>query len=370
MTDYREPKGEDDVFTRTKTDSKSPTAIRVSQTAPCQQRLQIQLSTAAIQPVRDVVLKEFQREAVIAGFRKGKAPQDLVERRYVSEIREETLRRLTRQVFEQATTEHQLKPVGPFEVTKMEFDEATRLELEANVEVEPEFPLADYRGMRLAQPPVTVTTADIEQALTQLQESAAELVPTEDGTDKAKRIPTLDDAFAKDVGFEDLTKLRAHLEAKLQEQKRAQRSHVLEQALCDELLARHQFEVPPRLVEKQAERLMRDVQARLLMSGTPEEKLNEELQKYTERLKTNAVRLVKLNFILERIAEREKLSLTQDEVVDRLWTLAKRWGKDPAEVKRLLDAQGLWNSVLSSIRQDKTVAWLLSVAYVEAESSA
>ena len=159
--------------------------------------------------------------------------------------------------------------------------------------------------------------------------------------------------------------MRAHLDAKLREQKQAQGKQALEQALCDELLARHQFEVPPRLVTKQTERLSRDFQVRLLLGGFNEEQVKQELAKYTEQLRTNAVRLVKLLFILDRIAEKEAVSVTQDEVVDRLWKLAKRWGKDPAEVRRLLDAQGLWPSVLSSIRQDKTMRLLLDAAQIE-----
>ena len=384
--------------------------IMVSQAAPCQQQLRISLPAIAIHPVRDVVVREFQKEASLAGFRKGKAPRELVERRFPAEIREETIRRLTRQLFEQVTEERQLKPVGPFEVTKLDFDEQKGLELEAQVEVEPEFALADYRGIRLNKPAVTVGAQAIEQALAQLQESMAELVPVprpqasgslaEDpertrgtgeglpaptavgapacpatgvaadrqaGTppQKVKRLPNLDDEFAKDAGFENLQQLRQHLEAKLREQHEAQARQALEQTLCDELLTRHQFEVPPRLVVKHTERLSRDFQVRLLLGGASEEQVKQELATYTEQLRTNAIRLVKLTFILDRIAAKEELSITQDEVVDRLWKLAKRWGKDPAEARRLLDAKGFWPSVVSSIRQDKTISRLLSLAQIE-----
>jgi len=372
--------------------------ISVSQSAPCQHQFHISVPPDAIQPVREAVVQEFQREATLAGFRKGKAPRELVERHYPAEIREETLRRLTRQIFEQVTQERKLKPVGPFEVIRLSFDEAKGLSLEAQVEVEPEFSLAEYRGIRLTQPSVTASPHEFGQALTHLQESMAELVPVpqpqasgslaEDpertrgtgeglpaptavgaqaGTppQKVKRVPNLDDEFAKDVGFETLEQLKAHVEAKLREQKVAEARQALEQALCEELLKRHTFDVPPRLVERQAERLKRDFQVRLLLSGLPEEQAQEKLTTYTEQLRTAASRYVKLAFILERIADREGLSVTQDELVERLWKLAKRWGKDPAEVRRLLDAQGLWPSVHSSIRQEKTTELLLRVAQIE-----
>ncbi|MBI3324543.1 MAG: hypothetical protein HYZ92_04610 [Candidatus Omnitrophica bacterium] len=337
----------------------------MSEPAPCQQKLHIRLAAEAVTPVRDVVLQEFQKEADIAGFRKGRAPKELVARRYPSQIREETVRRLTRQVFEQVTKERHLKPVGPFEVTQLAFDEATGLELEAKVEIEPEFSLADYRGVPLTKAAVAVSSEELERALSSLRESAAELVPAGEGQPKEKRLPNVDDEFAKDVGFENLEELRNHLDAKLREQKAATQHQELEQALCEALLARHQFEVPPGMVEKQAQRLTREFQARLLFSGRSEEQAKAELDKYTEQLRTNAARLVKLAFVLDRIAEKEGISITQDELLERLWKLAKRWGKDPAEVRRLLDERGLWASVLSSIRQDKTVAWLLREAQVK-----
>ena len=356
----------------------APLAVNVSQPGPCQQNLKIRLGAVGIQPVREDVVREFQKEAVLAGFRKGKAPRAIVEQKFLEEIRQETVRRLTRQVFEQVTQERKLKPVGPFEVIKLDFDERQGLALEAQVEVEPEFQLAQYRGLPLKKPAGSVSAQELEQALAQLRESMAQLVPAAEGNpeptpgitegappQKVKQLPDLDDEFAKDAGFETLEALKQHLESKLREQKRQRQEHECEGQLCEELLGRHRLEVPPRLVAKQTERLSRDFQARLLLAGRAEEQAKEELAKYTEQLRTNAVRLVKLAFILDRIAEQEHLSVTQDEVVDRLWKLAKRWGKDPVEVRRLLDAQGLWASVLSSIRQDKTMRLLMDAAHIE-----
>ena len=247
--------------------------VHVTQPGPCQQRVQVNVSVQGVQPVRDVVVQEFQREAVIAGFRKGKAPRRLVEQKFPSEIREETVKRLTRQVLEQVTTERRLKPVGPFEVIKLDFDEGKGLELEAQVEVEPEFTLADYRGIRVQQPAAAVTPDEIDTALAKLRESSAELVPAGEGQPKATRLPGLDDEFAKDVGFENLEQLRHHLEAKLREQKHAQRRQGMEQSVSDTLLARHTFEVPPGLVTKQIDRLTRDFQVRLMLSGRAEEQV-------------------------------------------------------------------------------------------------
>ena len=165
----------------------------------------------------------------------------------------------------------------------------------------------------------------------------------------------------------ELAVLKEHVAAKLLEQQRAAQAQGLEAALCDELLARHPFEVPPRLVAHQTERLTRDFKVRLLLSGVPEEELDGRVTQFAEQLRTSAARHVKLGFILERIAAQESVTVTQDEPVKRLWQLAQRWKKDPAQVRQVFDAQGLWPSVVSAIRQEKTMTVLLSAASITEE---
>jgi FKBP-type peptidyl-prolyl cis-trans isomerase (trigger factor) len=360
------------MFGKSARPSEKPTSpCAVTDTAPCEKALRARVSPEAIAPVRQAVVGEFQRQAALPGFRKGKAPADLVARQYGKEIQEETLHRVTKQVLEQATAAHQLKPVGPFVVTKAEFTEAAGLWLEATVEVEPSFALAGYTHVPIARPSADVSPQDVDQALARLQESMAQMVPVPEPaggateTPKERRVPALDDELAKDLGYETLARLREHVEAKLREQKRAHQAQAMEAQLSEALLARHAFEVPKRLIARQTERLTRDFKVRLLMAGTPEEQLGAEVEKFEAQLRTSAERHVKLGFILDRIAAQEAVTVTQDELVQRLWQLAQRWKKDPAEIRRLFDAEGLWPSLASSIRQEKTMALLLAAAAVE-----
>lgn len=339
--------------------------VAIRDSAPCEKSLKLQVGQEMIAPVRAAVLAEFQKEATLAGFRKGKAPAQLVERQYAQKIHEETLHRVTKQAFEQAAKTHDLKPVGPFEITKADFNEAGGLALEATVEVEPAFTLASYKGLPLKRDRVEVTSQDMDRALAQLQESAAQLVPGQKEGEKERQLPAIDDEWAKDLGFQHLESLKEHVAAKLKEQKQTAQAKALEAALCDELLARHTFEVPPRLVEHQTHRLTRDFKVRLLLSGTSEAQLDVEAAKFAEQLRTSAQRYVKLSFILDRIASQESMTVTQDELVSRLWQLSQRWKKDPAEVRKIFDTEGLWPSVVSALRQEKTVNLLLTSAAIE-----
>lgn len=343
---------------------KQTDGVSITDAGPCQKSLRLQVGLQEIAPVRAAVLGEFQKRAELPGFRKGKAPADLVEKHFAKSVHEETLQRVTQETLERVVKDHRLKPIGLFRLNRADYQDADGLTLEATVEVEPEFALGTYRGIPLTRASADVSQDEMAQALVKLQESMARLVPVADDKPKERRVPALDDELAKDLGFETLEKLQAHVEAKLREQKRAAQGRQLESSLCDELLSRHAFEVPPQLVGHQTERLTRDFKVRLLLAGRAEAQVEEEVGKFTEQLRTNAQRYVKLSFILDRIAGQESLTVTQDEVVGHLWQLAQRWKKDPSEVRKFLDAQELWPSVVSTIRQEKTVTLLLAAAKI------
>jgi trigger factor len=359
------------MFGKTAKSSSGNGKAEVKDSAPCQKSIKLTVGADAVEPIRAAVTGEFQRQATLSGFRKGKAPAELIQKQYAREIEGETRQRVMQQALEQVTKEHELKPVGPFEIAKADFAPEGGLSLEATVEVEPDFALGSYAKIPLTKTAAEVTPADVEQALGKLRESMAQMVPAKGGEGAAKdapkerQLPALDDEMAKDLGYETLEKLRAHVAAKLGEQKRAAQAEALEQALFDEMIKRHPFELPARLVAHQGERLTQEFKARLLLSGLSEEQAAAETSKFTDQLRTNAERRVRLSFILDRVAEQEKIGVTQDELMKRLWNLSRRWQKDPAEVRRVFDRDNLWPSVVSAIRQEKTVATLLSQAAVK-----
>ena len=339
--------------------------VSIVDTGPCQKSLRLTVGLDVIGPVRTAVVEELRRRATLPGFRKGKAPADLIEQQHAQVIHEEMLQRVTKQTLERVVQEADLRPVGPFEFRRTDFSQDDGLTLEATVEVEPDFPLGPYKGVTLTRDPISVTPEEIDQGLKAVQESMGQLVPKGEGQPKERQLPALDDELAKDAGLESLEQLKEHVAAKLREQKRSAQAHALEAALSEELLKRHTFEVPPTLVSRQVERLTQECKARLLLSGMAEGQVEDELKRFTERLRHSAEQQVKLSFILDRIAATESVSVKEDELLGRLWQVARRWQKDPIEVRKIFDAQGLWPSVISTIRHEKTMALLMEAAVID-----
>ncbi|MCH6587748.1 MAG: elongation factor G [Proteobacteria bacterium] len=179
-------------------DAKAPQSA-ITETAPCQKSIRLQVARETLMPVRSAVVGEFQKRATLSGFRKGKAPPELVARHYAKDIQEETIHRATKEALEGIVKAHDLKPVGPFELRKVEMNETEGLTLEAIVEVEPSFSLATYTKIPLTRPSADVTPHDVDQALERLRASMANLAPGKEGEKKEPQLPALDDQLAKDL---------------------------------------------------------------------------------------------------------------------------------------------------------------------------
>lgn len=344
--------------------------VTAKTTAPCQQRLEIHLPPQDVTQAYDEVYRQIQREATVPGFRKGKAPRDLLVKHHGQTAREEVLKRLISGGIEQATAERRLHLVGCCDVSDVALNDATGLQFVAQVEVAPEFTLGRYQGVVLRRPDVTVTDEDVTRALAAVQEQHAEMVPTGSGEQKEKRLPSLDDAFAQDLGFDTLEGLRATVRLDLTEHRRQESRRALEQQLYDALLAQSAFEVPPSLVARQAERLRQHLAARLLRSGVPEAQIRQETAQFEQELGANAARQVKIRFLLDRIAEAEHLAVAQEELVRQLWSLSRRTRQDPAALRKQLDAQDGWEALAAEVRYEKTVDFLLAAAKIEGAPAA
>jgi trigger factor len=116
---------------------------------------------------------EFQREARLPGFRAGKAPKEMVAKRFETDIQDEVKRTLISSSFRTAMTEQKLSIVGQPEIEEIQFTRGQPLQFAANIETSPEFELPEYKGLAASREIATVTPNDIERALHALAERNA-----------------------------------------------------------------------------------------------------------------------------------------------------------------------------------------------------
>jgi trigger factor len=154
-------------------------AVTIENTAPCRKRLRVEVNAERVAGTRAEILQEFRKLAKIPGFRPGKAPEPMVEKRYAGEIDEELRKRLIPESYREVLADQKLKVVGHPQIESVEYQPGRPLVYTAAVDTAPEFALPDYRGIPLKKKAVVVAEEDMARALDALREQQADFVTVE-----------------------------------------------------------------------------------------------------------------------------------------------------------------------------------------------
>ncbi len=147
----------------------------VVETKPnCLATLHVELPPERVEKEWLAVAKQFQKLAKIPGYRPGKAPQALVEKKFSADIREELTNKLLRQAMNEAIEEKKLRVISVSKVDDVKIDPDKSMRFTATVVTSPDFELPDYSNIELELAKHEVTDADVEQALTSIAEQHAD----------------------------------------------------------------------------------------------------------------------------------------------------------------------------------------------------
>ncbi|PYJ04050.1 MAG: trigger factor, partial [Verrucomicrobia bacterium] len=147
--------------------------VTVEPLAPCKKLVRVEVETKSVDEAFETITKEFQRQASFPGFRPGKAPREMVLRKYESDIQDEVKRKLISQAYKKAVEEQNLEVIGQPDIEEVQFSRGQPLQFNANVETAPEFELPEYRGLLVKMEARTLTDADVDRALEALREPKA-----------------------------------------------------------------------------------------------------------------------------------------------------------------------------------------------------
>ncbi len=153
--------------------------VTVEELSPSKRALQVELPPEQVAARMEATLKELTRKVYIPGFRKGKVPPNIIQRRFQSDLQEEVLRELIPDSYRQALTQVDFTPVSQPRVEDVHFHAGEPLRYRAIVEVKPPVTVKDYRGIPLERKAVEVTDQEVDRAIEFLREDAAEYVPME-----------------------------------------------------------------------------------------------------------------------------------------------------------------------------------------------
>ena len=433
-----------------------PMSVIIENIAPCRKKLRIEVAATRVAGVRAEILQEFRKVAAIPGFRPGKAPQPMVEKRYASEIDQEVQQRIIPDAYREAVKEQNLRAVGQPQVESVDSQPGKPFIFTAAVDTAPEFKLPDYKGIAVKKTEVPVTDADVDKTVDGLRDQQSDFVDVtgravqtgdfaivnyssvaegkpigELAPDaktlgehkdfwllinsdsflpgfcdqllgaqvgekkqvlvtfpedfavkplaskkatyfvditglKEKKLPEVNDEFAKKVGVDTLDKLKAEIRKGLVAERESQAGAEVRKQIVDHLLGKVEFDLPESLVAEETRSIVYDLVRENTQRGVGKDVLESKKDEIFGYASQGAKERVRTSFILDAIAQAEKITVTEPEMEQRLAAMATRYRMPVEKLKAQLDERGGLGEVEEQILVAKTLDFLVTNAKVEA----
>jgi trigger factor len=188
---------------------------------------------------------------------------------------------------------------------------------------------------------------------------------------KTKKLPELNDEFAKDVS--DATSLE-ELKTKIRESLEHERAHrqkdLQREKVIGELVKMHDFPVPESLVEHQMDVRLERVVRSLAQQGVDPRAVNVDWVSLRRRQEERAKEDVKAELVIDRIATEEKIEATDEELDHEIEHMAGHSGESAEAFRARLTKQGALDRMKAKLRSDKTIDWLAQNASVKTVAAA
>lgn len=169
----------------TTTEERPEQTVTVEDAGPACKRLKIELPESRINAKIEEAYGNLQDEAVLPGFRRGRAPRRLLEKRFATSIRDDVKGQLLSEAYTQAIEDEKLDVLGEPDVKDVEniqLPETGPLAFEVEVEISPTVTLPDFSKLKIEKPSAEVTEDAIEKELEQYRERAGRMTTVEDAT--------------------------------------------------------------------------------------------------------------------------------------------------------------------------------------------
>ena len=422
--------------------------------------LRIELPPDEVRKEWDAIAGNYSRHARIPGYRPGKAPRQVIEKKFRKEIQDELTQKLVSRSYHQAIEQQQLRVISLTNLEDVEFGDDRSMRFRATVVTAPEFELPDYKNIPVELPGADVAEADIDTAIERLREQAADFVDVTDrplamedyavidftgaiegvpiseivpeasknlhggkkfwlhvaaesflprfaeqivgmtagemrsvqvdfpadfpvpelagkradyavtlNEVKQKVLPAVDDALAaKLLPGKTLAELRHTIEHNLEHEKEHEIERAKESQLVRYLHERISFDLPPALLTQETRRALNELVHRNRERGVPDDMLKSKEKELIEGAGSLAAHRLKTNFILQRIAEQEKIEVTRTEIDEAIRERAAHYGVTPDKMRKELEQNDRISALAEELLLGKTLDFLKANVSVTSHS--
>ena len=354
----------------------------------------------------------------IHGFRKGKAPKNIVEKYVGTErIQREALSGILPKIFADVISENELNVITEPQVDSYEYEPGKPLTVTATLELKPEIKLGNYKGVDVEVEEYKNTDADIEKEINAIVDRYATFEPVIDRPStandavvmdfdgsvdgepikggsaknyqldlahsnfikgfaeqlvgknigeeftinvtfpadyhdkslqskeaqfkikineiKERKTPELNDEFAKKIGnFESVDALKADIKTYMEKAEKNENTQRAQKAIIDKVVETATLEVPDSMVNREAKQLMNEMQQKFKAQGLNFEQIVDEKghENLWSELREEATRRVKNSLVLAEIAEKENITVTEEQFESKIKELAALYHAEEKDV--------------------------------------
>ncbi len=428
--------------------------VTVEPLAPCKKLLRVELDVKSVDEAFETVTRNFQKEAALPGFRPGKAPKDMVLKKYGAEIRDEARRTLIGNHYREALKQNNIDPVSQPDIEEIQFEKGQNLIFSATVETRPEFELPQYKGLPAKLEAKQVTDADVNNAIDLLRgrhatyqavdrelrlgdvaviqysgrsegQPLTQFAPTAKGLTeqtgfwlelkpgefipgfceqlvgaragdkrvvqvefpvdfvskdlqgrkaeydvqvteaKEKVLPEVNDEFAGKYGAANVEKMTIAVRESLENELKFSKSRSVRQQVVQQLLQTLNFDIPESVLAQETRNLVYDLVHQNTKRGVSKELIETQKDEIFAAASANARERVRLAFVVQRIAENEKIQVEQEDIVRQVRMVAAMNSIPEAEILKDLNRnQNGLNDMIRQALHEKTLRFLEQNAVV------
>ncbi len=174
--------------------------VQITDAGPCKKHLKVSIPRSEVERQFEESLGTVKKEAAVPGFRPGRAPKNLVQKRFRKEVAGQVKSSLLLACMEQLDEQYKLNPITQpdLDIEAIELPDDGPMTFEMEIEVQPDFALPDYKSLTVRRPVKTISEADIDAQLKSFLERYSQLVPKLEGGAEIGDFITADLTFEKD----------------------------------------------------------------------------------------------------------------------------------------------------------------------------
>lgn len=426
--------------------------VEVREVGPCKKHIKVTIDRADIDDRLGEKFSELVADSTVAGFRPGKAPRRVIERRFGKDVSDQVKSEVLLASLQQLGEENDIAPLSSpnLDPAAIELPAAGPMTYEFEVEVRPDFELPMYKGLKLRRPVHTFTDDEVSQEERRLLAPYGQVVPKPEGNaqlgdiliadvttragnrtlgemkeaqfrverqiafkdavapkfleqvkgvnagetrtvdiqlstqvgDAALRGATVQATFVvKDVKSMRLPELthefchqfHVHSAEELHElvrvvlnrrleynQRQSARDQVMEQ-----IAAASSWELPEDLLARQARKTLARKAMEMRSDGISEAEVASRLRLMQQDVLSSTAAALKEHFVLQKIAETEKIEVNDDDLNQEIERLAEQSNESPRRLRARLEREDLLDTVATELVERKALDLILESAEYE-----